>query len=400
MLKIMSTTKSKNNSVKSKNNSVTNKKVQQNESLISKDRNYKQDSEYGTNEEKQKRVAKIINDNENDPARINLELVKEGSFYRLSPFEEFLILNMDNSSKIIQAVIMKVKKPFDPVFDSPDLPKALPTSVKGYEKEIADELYDASLRFKQYGEVLDTTLENFSTPEIRQILDSKPYVINGKIIAAVAGYLRTTSERVYGFTTFPDDDPEAKRSNLFSLNRVKQFLPTLPDDSSRYLYLLKIRTLFQEDTAQSNLQKNYRYKLRRDRDFLKMLELQIELFKEISKMSPNTSNKEDQESEKEIHGLSSTQQVLAILYFLKFNGVKSIDKTRIARLVAVLRKGKNFKAVYDKVRDEDTLLITNNGDDARMIARLYESVGEPQITKMIENDLEGWAIKPKRRENL
>lgn len=85
--------------------------------------------------------------------------------------------------------------------------------------------------------------------------------------------------------------------------------------------------------------------------------------------------------------LTATQQVLAVNYFLKYLRVKDTDKTVIARFLAVLNGGKNYKDIYDKVRDT-TLISKNDHADALFIAGLFEQMKQPEIAKLIENDLD------------
>lgn len=107
---------------------------------------------------------------------------------------------------------------------------------------------------------------------------------------------------------------------------------------------------------------------------------------EVLKSEKNKSKSKDD------LGLNTTQQVLAVRYFLKYLRITDVDKSVIARLVAVLRKGNNYKEIYDKVRDP-LLHINNKGADARLIADLYRAQNQPQIAQLIENDLDEITLK-------
>ena len=209
-------------------------------------------------------------------------------------------------------------------------------------------------------------------------------------------YKRLAVLSPYQRDTYKEDFPNLhfdKEQALYFITRydfqlVVEYIETIKDFDSKLQFLIEIKSDFERDVKGMWIirVKLGHYEVEDYLNFGDLCQIEID---EIEKLQELEWRKKATEKDKQSDSgqLTTTQQVLAIRYFLEYICVKDIDKTVIARLIAVLRGGKNQKDIYDKVRDT-TLHFINNGDDARLIANLFKKVQQPQIARMIENDLD------------
>lgn len=77
---------------------------------------------------------------------------------------------------------------------------------------------------------------------------------------------------------------------------------------------------------------------------------------------------------------TTNRQVIALCYMLKYLQVKNVDKTVQAQFIEFLT-GKNYKKIYDSVREVDDLVYLKNGEDAKYVKEWFEKLGLTEIVK-------------------
>jgi len=214
-------------------------------------------------------------------------------------------------------------------------------------------------------------------------------------------------------------------STRYDFQLLAEYLETIENSDSKLLFLIEIKADFEHDSKRMYVMRvtSGNYEVNFYLNFGELCQVEIDRIEKLqefdrrqaekhilqrkqfnaiiergAKRNPTTT-RDLQSGEKDSSGkseLTTTQQVLAAHYFLKFIGAKDVNSSVIARLIAVFRGGKNYKEIYDKVRESSDLIFLNKGDDARLIADLYKKLGQPEIARMIENDLD--EINPRRNK--
>jgi hypothetical protein len=96
------------------------------------------------------------------------------------------------------------------------------------------------------------------------------------------------------------------------------------------------------------------------------------ILQEIRSMAAGRANKNPE--------FTTNRQVIALCYMLKHLQVKNVDKTVQAQFIEFLT-GKNYKKIYDSVREADQLVYLKNGEDAKYVKEWFEKLGITEIVK-------------------
>ncbi|MBI5541235.1 MAG: hypothetical protein HY951_14310 [Bacteroidia bacterium] len=94
----------------------------------------------------------------------------------------------------------------------------------------------------------------------------------------------------------------------------------------------------------------------------------------------------EKETEEKIKDFTTARQVLAVHYLLKYENVKNVDKTEIARFIQFLT-GKNFDNIYKKLQNPFKVNDKSVKDDLRFIRLYFEKMGMEEVVKMINNEI-------------
>ena len=99
------------------------------------------------------------------------------------------------------------------------------------------------------------------------------------------------------------------------------------------------------------------------------------ILQEIRSMAPGGAKRNPE--------FTTNRQVIALHYMLKYLQVKNVDKTVQAQFIEFLT-GKNYKKIYDSVREVDDLIFLKGGDDARYIKDWFERLSLTEIVRDLD----------------
>lgn len=186
------------------------------------------------------------------------------------------------------------------------------------------------------------------------------------------------------FTT--DDDPKATPATFFSLKRVTEFIRTLADSQMRYHYLLQTEQALLDKNERGFISRNGEKVFLADEDLPLKLRSQINLYERVLIKHSDFNQKEITE-DKNLKNpeFTTTRQVLALRYLLKYAKVKETEKNLPQKNFIHFLTGKDKSSIGKKF-DDETLAYNKDGDDLLFVRQHFIDLGLPEIVRLIDND--------------
>ena len=119
--------------------------------------------------------------------------------------------------------------------------------------------------------------------------------------------------------------------------------------------------------------------------FADFLEKEAKPFLEVEKTSSPLKDLIEDAREKN-REYTTTRQVLAVHYLLKYCQVKNIDMTEKARFIQFLT-GKNYDNIYKRVQSPLNGNDRHISEDLKYVRGYFERLGMKEVVKMISNEL-------------
>ena len=228
------------------------------------------------------------------------------------------------------------------------------------------------LKARLDGEISDSNsrlVRRLQSPDLPQVSPLTPHSKEGDELRELARLLNKQADFYFNNRKeLGDDDPNATPITLFTVRRMANFLPQLLDERTQLAYLLKLKNSFLRQDDKGRVRHNGAQSFRADKDFQLQLENLINTYREITAVQGGTQveSKILSDPSKKNSEFTTNRQVLALSFMLKHLGIKDIDKTVQAKFIMFLI-GKNYKKIYDSVREADDIVFIKGGEDARYI---------------------------------
>jgi hypothetical protein len=340
-----------------------------------------------------KRINKALIDFEGDSVKKITEILKELPTDKPEE-DKFLIDNLLTPQIIVDSVKSEIEK-------GEDVEKLTRRAKELREKTIYKTLLRKSERLYKLAEGVDVLIRyNSERPRLPQIApfgakkdeDSIPNSLEGNELRMLAGELKNKSYFFYNIRPVPNDaDETSKPVNYFQMNRVRDFLITLPDDQSRRSYLLKIKSAFlRKDEYGFVIDKYGRKTFRSDGDFISQLEIEIETYNNILQgKSPDFIESKKVRGEMHRHtDLTLVRATLTLNYLLTYTKAKCSNKKK-AEFISFLTSYSENTVVQKlstlhKKEGENFIAFEK---DMNVVRNHFEKLGLAEIVKMIDNDL-------------
>jgi hypothetical protein len=175
-------------------------------------------------------------------------------------------------------------------------------------------------------------------------------------------------------------------NNRFDFDRVRKRLDRLPNIKERLEFLYKITAEFEQFSNNPIGLPHLREEIT-SKKFTRNCESEIQKLERT--LALEQSSREQGSSQSEIETtmrnpkFTTKRQVFVLYYMLKHLGLKNVDKTVQARFIEFLT-GKNYKKIYDSVREVDDLIFIKGGEDARYVREWFEKLGLTEIVKELD----------------
>ena len=102
----------------------------------------------------------------------------------------------------------------------------------------------------------------------------------------------------------------------------------------------------------------------------------------------NRDNGIDRENTEKNKDFTTSRQVLAIHFLMKYIHVRDADKSEIARFVQFLT-GKNYDNIYKKVLSPYSHSTKTFKQDLRFVREYFEKLNLQELVRMVNNEMEG-----------
>jgi hypothetical protein len=180
------------------------------------------------------------------------------------------------------------------------------------------------------------------------------------------------------------------KENKYDWERVKQHLETLPDIKARLGFLIEIRTEFeQEEGWWARLDTL-------DTPFSKKCDLEIQKLKQLLALEKNRAQRETEVGKcnpefttaKRNPEFTMEQTALAMHYLLRYTRAKctNVEKARFISFLTGFSENtiRQFLSKVHTKKNDNPIAWEEN---MKLVKRQFEVLRQPEIIKMIDNDL-------------